>query len=367
MFTPATKTASRLRAAICGTSGSGKTYTALAIATALGQRVAVIDTEHGSAAKYSDVFKFDVCNLDSFESENFIKALRAAESAGYDVAVIDSLSHQWMGTGGTLEQVTEAKRRSKNEFTAWRDPSAAHTSLVEALLHSRMHVIVTMRTKTEYILEESQGRKIPRKVGMAPVQRDGMEYEFDVVGDMDAGTMVISKTRCSALTGKSFHHPGAEFAGILRAWLGEYVAPGLACAAIAATAELRDRFAAPAAPVCDHPADLRDRFAAACEAAQVVPRDEAVRLLADYATQSWDELPAAVIAARIEDLLEAVQQPATADHWPRLIDAAKSKGLIYTSECAALMEAHNVLDSAHVPAAAVESRIAEINAMRVTV
>jgi nucleoside-triphosphatase THEP1 len=268
MFTPATKQESRLRLGLCGTSGSGKTYSALAIATALGGKVAVVDTEHGSAAKYSDVFAFDVLNLTSFEPEKFITAIRAAEKAGYATIVLDSLSHAWMGTGGTLDQVEEAKRRNPNSFTAWRDPSKQHTELIESILHSRLHVIATMRSKTEYIMEESQGKKVPKKVGMAPVQRDGMEYEFDVVGDMQAGVLVISKTRCPALADKSFHHPGAEFAGLLSAWLGGAPAPVV-----------------PTGPS----AEAKERFRLACEAAGCDVKNE-WREVITYYNAPWGEL-----------------------------------------------------------------------------
>lgn len=378
MFTKATKSASRLRAALCGTSGSGKTYSGLAIASALGKRIAVIDTEHGSAAKYSDIFEFDVLNLDSFEAEKFTEGIRAAERAGYDVIVIDSLSHAWMGTGGTLDQVTEAKRRSKNEFTAWRDPSKAHTELIEAILHARLHVIATMRSKTEYILEESQGRKVPRKVGMAPVQRDGMEYEFDVVGDMHDGTLVISKSRCPALSGKSFHHPGREFGETLLAWLGTGPLPEPATPA----------------PLCDHPADLRERFQAICEATGTDPAVAVAALKTAAGVAKWSEIPAANIESWMEPATPADADDAApwdpnygqdeigeGDHWEpgtpitdaapitsqdpvwsRLITAAKDAGLNFTKECAALMDAHGVLDCSGVPVEAVEARIAQITA-----
>lgn len=224
-FKKATKTQARLRLALIGPSGSGKTYSALAIAKHLGDRVAVIDTERGSASKYADLFSFDALELDTFAPTTYVEAIHAAEAAGYDVLIIDSLSHAWMGKEGALEQVDRAAKRSQsnNSYTAWRDVTPMHNALIDAILQSACHIIVTMRAKTEYVLEENErGKKVPRKVGMAPVQRDGMEYEFDVVGDMNQeNDLIISKTRCPALTGQVINKPGEQIAKTLKVWLSD--------------------------------------------------------------------------------------------------------------------------------------------------
>jgi hypothetical protein len=224
-FTKATKSQSRLRLAFVGPAGSGKTYSSLAVATNLGARVAVIDTEHGSASKYADLFEFDVLTLTSFSPKTYVDAIQSAEKSGYDVCVIDSLSHAWMGKDGALEQVDRKAKTSTsgNSFAAWRDVTPMHNAMVEALLASNMHLIVTMRTKTEYVIEENdRGKKTPRKVGLAPVQRDGLEYEFDVVADLTPDNlMVVSKTRCPALSGQAFDKPGRDVAQILSAWLSD--------------------------------------------------------------------------------------------------------------------------------------------------
>lgn len=219
----ATKKTARLRLAIIGPSGSGKTYTALAIAQGLGARVMVIDTERGSASKYADRYSFEVGELDTFAPATYVEAIRACEQAGADVIVIDSLSHAWMGAGGALEMVDRAARQSnsRNSFDAWRSVTPHHNALVEAMLQCRAHLIVTMRSKTEYVLEEdSRGKKVPRKVGMAPVQRDGLEYEFDVVAEMSADHVAcVTKSRCSDLADAVVEKPGAQMAQTLRAWL----------------------------------------------------------------------------------------------------------------------------------------------------
>jgi len=229
-FQKATKKKAKLRAAFMGPAGSGKTYSSLAVASALGQRIAVIDTEHGSASKYADRFMFDSIEPDSFSADLYIEAIHAAEAAGYDVLVIDSLSHAWSGKDGILEFVDQRTKasRSGNAFSSgWRDATPKHNALIEAILACKCHVIATMRTKTEYVLEEDQrGKKMPRKVGMAPVQRDGMEYEFDVVGDLDAeSNFIVTKTRCPALSGKVIPKPGADLAHVLLGWLSDGAEP----------------------------------------------------------------------------------------------------------------------------------------------
>lgn len=225
-FKIATKKESKLRMAIDGPSGSGKTYTSLTIATAIAGpkgKVGVIDSERGSASKYADKFRFLVDDLESHHPEAYIKSIHDAVAAGVDVLVIDSLSHAWMGKDGALEQVDKAAARSShgNTFAAWREVTPLHNKLVDAILQAPIHVIVTMRTKTEYIMETNdKGKTAPKKVGMAPIQRDGLEYEFDVVGDMNLkNTLVIGKTRCSDLNGCVIEKPGAELAKVLVDWL----------------------------------------------------------------------------------------------------------------------------------------------------
>jgi hypothetical protein len=224
LFQKATKKRARARVGLVGPSGSGKTYTSLRTSKGIGGRVAVIDTERGSASKYADEFDFDVIELETFEPEAYIAAIQAAEKAGYDVLVIDSLSHAWAGKGGALEQVDNVARRNKgNSFTAWRDVTPRHQALVDAVLSCKMHVIATLRAKTEYILEAGpKGTKIPKKIGMAPVFRDGIEYEFDVVGDLDyEHSLVVTKTRCKRFKDAIIREAGEEFGADLAAWLND--------------------------------------------------------------------------------------------------------------------------------------------------
>jgi KaiC/GvpD/RAD55 family RecA-like ATPase len=221
VFQPAKKSQARLRMAVTGPAGAGKTYTALRIAKGIGDKVALIDTEAGSASKYADLFPFATVTLTSFHPQNFIEAIKVAEAGDFDALVIDSLSHAWMGKDGVMEQVDNRKASSRSQFAAWKEPSAMHSSLVEAILHARIHVIATMRSKMEYAQTDGQVKRL----GMAPVQREGMEYEFDVVLDMDtAHNGRVSKSRIASLADAVIAKPGEEFGKQLKGWLSEGVA-----------------------------------------------------------------------------------------------------------------------------------------------
>lgn len=223
-FQKAKKSDSKLRLALEGVAGSGKTYTALSIAEGLGGRVALLDTEAGSASKYADRFDFDTSILDSYSPSEYIKQIQEAASAGYSVLVIDSLSHAWVGRGGVLEIADHAAKssKSKNTFNAWREATPEHDKLMESIIQAKIHVIATMRSKSHYELEEVNGRKVPKKFGMAAVQREGTDYMFDIVLDMDdGGQAVVTKTRYSKITGKVISRPGPEFGKELGAWLSD--------------------------------------------------------------------------------------------------------------------------------------------------
>jgi hypothetical protein len=239
-FTHASKEQAKARIALTGPSGSGKTYTALVVGTELGKRVAVIDTERGSAAKYADQFSFDTLQLVTFEPTALVDALAVAADAGYDVIVVDSFSHFWSGAGGMLEQVDNAAKRagSGGSFAGWREARPMERAMIDALLAYPGHVIATMRAKTEYVVEtDERGRKVPRKVGLKPDQRDGIEYEFDIVGDLDhENTLVLSKSRAAPLSGLVIRKPDAHFAEAILTWLNTGVpAPTVADYVTAAT------------------------------------------------------------------------------------------------------------------------------------
>lgn len=235
-FSKATRRKAKLRLALSGPSGSGKSYSALMIAKGLGGKVAVIDTEHGSASLYSPLADFDTLELTPpYTPERYIEAIHAAEQAGYDVLIVDSITHEWKGAGGVLEIVdtlSRAKYRG-NSYAAWGEADPRHRKFIDAMLQSPMHVIATMRSKTAYVEAEVKGRKTYQKAGMAPEQRDGVEYEFTVVFDLnnDGHLATASKDRTTMFTDPLVLTP--EVGEQLRDWLdsGEAPAPRAAPAA----------------------------------------------------------------------------------------------------------------------------------------
>jgi hypothetical protein len=226
-FVEATKEQSKARVALAGPSGSGKTMTGLILATRLadGGRTAVIDTERGSASKYAGLFKFDRLNMYRYDPRDLPKALASAAKAGYESVLIDSLSRFWSGAGGMLEFVDNAAKRSYggNGFGGWKEARPVENELIEAMLGYPGHVIVTMRVKTAYeITKTDQGKTVPVKIGLQPEQRNGIEYEFDVVADMDLeNTLTVSKSRCPELSGMVIHRPDHGVAETLLAWLSD--------------------------------------------------------------------------------------------------------------------------------------------------
>jgi len=225
MFKKAERTQARLRLAIAGPSGSGKTYTALAIASEIagGKPIAVVDTESGSASLYAGNFDFDVAEMHSpYHPLKYKKAIEEAAAAGYGCIILDSLSHGWEGTGGLLDVVDEKTKasQSKSAFSVgWKDATPIQNELIEAIVTAPIHVIATMRSKTDYVLEQG---KAPKKVGMKAIQREGIEYEFTIVFQMTLDNdAIVEKTRCSALAGRVFNKPGKEVASIINAWLSE--------------------------------------------------------------------------------------------------------------------------------------------------
>lgn len=232
MFQSAKRTQSKLRMSIDGPAGSGKTYTGLrfahALAKNLGGKIAFIDTERGSASKYVGnspdgiPFNFDVVELQNFSPDRYTEAINAAGKMGYSVLMIDSLSHAWEGAGGALEM----KMKAGEGWNAWRNVTPIHNRMIDAMLQSPCHIITTMRSRMEYVQEQDEHKRtVIRKVGMSPIQRPGMEYEFDILCDIDwAHIMSVSKSRCSAIADAQIDKPGAEFIQPVIEWLtsGDY-------------------------------------------------------------------------------------------------------------------------------------------------
>jgi hypothetical protein len=308
-FKRATKAAAKLRLGLIGPAGSGKTYTALRIAHGLGGRIAVVDTERGSASLYAGErgIDFDVIELDTYEVERFIDAIKDAAAGGYSTIIIDSLSHAWAGKGGILEFVDKAGKRNTGggNFGAWRDATPRHNALVDAILGAPLHVICTLRSKVEYVVENVGGRNQVRKVGLQPVQRDGLEYEFTVVGDVtQEHDLLVTKTRAAFLKDAVIREAGEELGQQLSAWLADgEVAP-------------------PAAPT---PSVAREPRPADAEKPLVdVIRDSIATATSDQTLRR--------IVKRLDELV--AEDQVTTNQWSELTDAANARLASLTGEVA---------------------------------
>lgn len=235
-FAPATKTKQKLKMAISGPSGSGKTYGALHLAFALSTdgKVAVLDTENKSASLYADLFPpFDTLSLGPpYTSRRYAQAINAAIAAGYEVLVVDSLSHQWQGPGGILNRKEEVDQRGGDKWSNWKPFSDEHTKFLNFLLHADIHLVCTMRAKQEYLLEAGgDGKKAKlRKMGMAPVQREGTEYEFTTVFDLQMDHRALAskdRTHLFEVDGEPVlvDLASQDFVQQLRGWLNSGAEP----------------------------------------------------------------------------------------------------------------------------------------------
>lgn len=220
-FQKAEKKQAKLKLAITGPSGSGKTYSALRLAKGMGGRIAVIDTENKSASLYADKFDFDVLEIEPpYTNEKYLQALVEAVKAKYDIVIIDSLSHQWAGEGGLLNKKEQMDARGGNSFQNWAKMTPEHEKFKMAILHADINIIGTMRSKQDYVMETNdKGKQAPKKVGLAPIQREGLEYEFTTVFDVAMNhEAVASKDRTGLFVDKIFQV--TEQTGVeLKTWL----------------------------------------------------------------------------------------------------------------------------------------------------
>lgn len=234
-FRKATRKQAKLRLALQGPSGSGKTWGGLLIAKGIAEamgtkKIAVIDTEKGSASMYSHLLDFDVLELSApFSPERYVEAIREAEAAKYDLLFIDSTTHEWNGSGGCLEindTLAQAKFRG-NTWSAWNETTPRHRAFLDAIQQSAMHIIASVRTKTETAQTEENGKKRVVKLGMKAEQRDGIEYEFTTVLDIihDGHFAIASKDRTGLFTGQNPQKITTDTGKRLWEWLNTGVVP----------------------------------------------------------------------------------------------------------------------------------------------
>jgi len=313
--TEATRERILLRAAFCGPPGSGKTLDAIMLGSRMVERMGlagglyVIDSEHRSALRYAlsqrsgSGYRFRHVPMpeDDFSPAAYTAALEHCERKGASVVVIDSLSHAWNGINGVLEQVDRRtdQSRSKNAFsTGWKDMTPVHARFIERIMQSSAHVIFTMRSKQEWVVEKNdQGKTEPRKLGLAPVQRDGVEYEPDLFFELEApvkGSNVLMVTKSRAIDidglvpGTRHVNPGTEFADLVIAWIedGETDPPAKEPEAVADDASIAQSLetavqAALAAPSKEARGHIRDALMKWCQDNKV-PSEKAATVRAEF-------------------------------------------------------------------------------------
>lgn len=224
----AVRESAKLRMALIGPPGSGKTWTALEVASGIGKKILLIDTEGRSSTWYADDFEFDMISFSDIEREpyhpvNYVDAIKMGEKEGYEVIIIDSLSHAWTGEGGALDLANKETQRSKssNSYVAWRNVTPLHNRLVDSILQSKCHIIATIRSKEKRVMDKDErGRTVIRTIGLEGVQRDGLNYEFGIVGDLDQDhNLIITKTRVKFLDNAIIHNPDRTLGVKVKEWL----------------------------------------------------------------------------------------------------------------------------------------------------
>lgn len=198
-------TPSKLNVVFWGPSGAGKTYISLALAHRLGSRVAVLDTEHRASALYAHKFPARIADMKPpFSPDRFVDGIHAAEQAGFDVLIIDSLSPEWDGPGGCLDQVNQAQKsgvKTQKGVYAWKTVTPQHEALLAAINHSPLSIIVTLREKPTLLLDEAGAGSVAKtKPVPRPIMRDRYEYEYDLVLRIDGQhQLTATKSRLDAI------------------------------------------------------------------------------------------------------------------------------------------------------------------------
>lgn len=210
----------KIKLGLQGPSGSGKTYGALLLAFGLTEdwnKIAVIDTENQSSNLYAHLGKFNVLSLEPpFTPEKYVKALRLCVNEGMEVVIIDSISHEWEGAGGIIETHSQM---TGNSFTAWAKLTPRHNAFVQEILQSPIHILATIRTKQDYVLVDKNGKMVPEKVGLKGITRDGMDYEFTLVFDLDIkNNATTSKDRTGLFFGMPEQKISTQTGNKIREW-----------------------------------------------------------------------------------------------------------------------------------------------------
>lgn len=307
MFEQATKKKSKLRLAIMGVSGSGKTYSALRIATGLGEKIAFIDTEEGSASKYSDRFHFLVKEVSRADVDTLIGIIDYVNQSDIEVLIIDSLSHAWQELLEDIDRLAKTKYQG-NSFRAWGEGTPKQKKLVKAILQCKAHVIVTMRAKTEHVQEkDDRGKTIIRKVGTGVEQGKGIEYEFDMLIDLSQEHIAhVTKDRTGKFQDAMIDKPDEKFGLELKNWLDDGIEQPRV---IPNTALLS---ATPETPTFEYitEAQIKRLFAVAKDKSLAAPRWED-RLIKDVLKDNYGiDSTKFILKKDYEDIIDILSGPA---------------------------------------------------------
>lgn len=224
----ASKKQVKLRLGLSAVSGGGKTYSALLIAYGLcndWSKIAVIDTENDSASLYSDLGKYNVLPLASpYSPERYVEAIKACEDAGMEVIIIDSITHEWDGTGGIIDL---HGKMPGNSFTNWATMTPRHQTFINSILHSKCHVITTVRRKQDYEMSKDSNGKIKvEKAGLKEITREGYEYELTLNIELDVKhNASASKDRTGLFIDKPAFVPTIETGKLIKQWCESGVDP----------------------------------------------------------------------------------------------------------------------------------------------
>jgi hypothetical protein len=210
----------KIKLGLQGPSGSGKSYGSLLTGYGLCEnwsKIAVIDTENHSSDLYDQLGDYNVLHLESpFSPERYIEAIHTCLKGGMEVIIIDSISHEWEGSGGILDTHSQM---TGNSFTAWAKLTPRHNAFVQEILQSPVHVIGTVRSKQDYVLVDKNGKMVPEKVGLKGITREGMDYEFTLVLDLDIKhNATASKDRTSLFIDKPEFKISTETGQKIREW-----------------------------------------------------------------------------------------------------------------------------------------------------
>lgn len=217
----------KLRVGVFGPSGAGKTYSSLLMAhgfTDDWKKICVIDTENGSGDLYSDLGPYNVLTLTApFSPEKYIEAIGAAEKAGMEVIIVDSITHEWAGPGGILEIADQLGADAKSSFTVWKKLTPRHNAFINKLLFANAHVIACGRSKQDYAINQTEKNgkivNVPEKIGLKSITREGFDYEMTVSFDLGISHYAVStKDRTGLFQDKPEHIITPETGKKLKAW-----------------------------------------------------------------------------------------------------------------------------------------------------